>query len=125
VANLTHILSNTEHLTPVIDAEEPSPPEMSRGSGAFLGIVPDFAYSGTGVGLKGTVPSSPAEAAGLQDGDVIVSIDGKTIADLRALMQFLAVGKPGDEIEIRIMRGSAPAVKHATLSVRSSRGHSD
>ena len=33
--------------------------------------------------------------------------------------------KPGDEIEIQIMRGSAPAVKHATLSVRSSRGHSD
>jgi S1-C subfamily serine protease len=109
----------------VIDAEEPSPPEMSRGSGAFLGIVPDFAYSGTGVGLKGTVPASPAESAGLQDGDVLVAIDGKPIADLRALMHFLAAGKPGDEIEIQIMRGSAPAVKTATLSVRSSRGHSD
>jgi hypothetical protein len=125
VARVARKLASIDSLTPVIDAEEPSPPEMSRGSGAFLGIVPDFAYSGTGVGLKGTVPVSPAEAAGLQDGDVIVSINGKTIADLRALMHFLAAGKPGDEIEIQIMRGSAPAVKHATLSVRSSRGHSD
>jgi hypothetical protein len=125
VANVAYELANIDLLTPVIDAEEPSPPEMSRGSGAFLGIVPDFAYSGTGVGLKGTVPSSPAEAAGLQDGDILVAINGKTIADLRALMHFLAAGEPGDEIEIRIMRGSAPAVKHATLSVRSSRGHGD
>jgi len=124
-ASVTNELANTEKLTPVIDAEEQSPPEMSRGSGAFLGIVPDFAYSGTGVGLKGTVSASPAEAAGLQDGDVLVAINGKTIADLRALMHFLAAGKPGDEIEIQIMRGSAPAVKHATLSVRSSRGHSE
>jgi hypothetical protein len=125
VANVTHALSNIEQLTPVVEAEEQSPPEMSRGSGAFLGIVPDFAYSGTGVGLKGTVPASPAEAAGLQDGDVIVAINGKTIADLRALMYFLAAGKPGDEIEIRIMRGSAPTVKQAILSVRSSRKHSE
>ncbi len=125
VLDVTHALADIQQLTPVIDAEEPSPPEMSRGSGAFLGIVPDFAYSGTGVGLKGTVPESPAEAAGLQDGDVIVSIDGKTIADLRALMHFLAAGKPGDEIEIRIMRGSAPDVKKATLSVRSSRKQSE
>ncbi|MGD8627775.1 MAG: M20/M25/M40 family metallo-hydrolase, partial [bacterium] len=63
VFSVTRELSNIAHLTPVIDAEEPSPPEMSRGSGAFLGIVPDFAYSGTGVGLKGTVPASPAESA--------------------------------------------------------------
>jgi hypothetical protein len=124
-ANVAGELSKIDLLTPVVGAEEPSPPEMSRGSGAFLGIVPDFAYSGTGVGLKGTVAASPAEAAGLQDGDVLVAIDGKPIADLRALMHFLATGKPGDEIEIQIMRGSAPAVKHATLSVRSSRGHSD
>jgi len=121
VSNITWRLSMREDtLTPVINAEEPSPPEMSRGSGAFLGIVPDFAYSGTGVGLKGTVAASPAEAAGLQDGDVIVAIDGKPIADLRALMYFLAAAKPGDEIEIQIMRGSAPGIKRATLSVRSS-----
>ena len=125
VSGVTHALSEIEHLTPVVDAEVPSPPEMSRGSGAFLGIVPDFAYSGTGVGLKGTVPASPAEAAGLQDGDVLVAINGKTIADLRALMYFLSAAGPGDEIEIQIMRGSAPAVKTATLSVRSSRTHSD
>ena len=119
VTDFTLAVSSLEHVMPVVEAEEEPKPTMSRGRGAFLGIVPDFTYSGTGVGLKGTVPKSPAEAAGLQDGDVIVAIDDKPIADLQGLMHFLVSKNPGDAIEIRIMRGSSPAVKQATLSVRS------
>jgi aminopeptidase YwaD len=120
VTDFTLALASLPEVTPVVDAEEEPLPVMSRGKGAFLGIIPDFAYGGTGVGLKGIVPKSPAEAAGLLDGDVIVAIDDKPIADLQGLMHFLVSRNPGDEIEIRIMRGSSPAVKKATLSVRSS-----
>ncbi len=37
-----------------------------------LGTIPDFAYAGTGVRMSGSVPGSPAEAAGLKAGDIIV-----------------------------------------------------
>jgi hypothetical protein len=120
VTDFTLAIDSIESLTPNVTAEEESPPVTSRGKGAFLGIVPDFAYGGTGVGLKGTVPKSPAEAAGLQDGDVIVAIDDRPIADLRALMVFLSGKGPGDEIRVKVMRGSSPIVKTAILSVRSS-----
>lgn len=106
-------------LTPVIDAEEPSQASMSRGRGAYLGIIPDFTYNGTGVGIKGTTPASPAEAAGLEDGDVILRIDGKPLADLQGLMGVLVSKNPGDEITLEITRGTTVLTRKATLSVRS------
>lgn len=125
VADFVSLLAfNRTELTPVVvkpQAEE----KLSRGEGAHLGIVPDFAYAGTGVGIKGTVPESPARRAGLEDGDVIVGIDNQPIADLRALMRFLTESSPGDSIEIQIMRASVVKTFGAVLSVRSSRGHSD
>ncbi len=117
---LARLSSSQTSITPVVVAEEKAP-STSRGHGAFLGIVPDFSYAGTGVGIKGTIPKSPAEAAGLQSGDIIVGIDTEPIGDLEALMRVLVSKKPGDEIEIKIMRSSKVLHKHATLGVRSER----
>jgi aminopeptidase N len=113
------LASSTEDLTAVVDFEEPSRATVSRSRGAFLGIIPDFAYVGTGVGIKGTVPGSPAEAAGLEAGDVILAIDGKPLADLRGLMQVLVERSPGDEIEIRLVRTYSTVTLKATLGTRS------
>ncbi len=118
------ILFNPTELTPVVVEPEPHNPSPS-GRGAHLGIVPDFTYAGTGVGIKGTVPGSPAEAAGLRDGDVIVGIDNQSIVDLKGLMVFLAGKNPGEAIEIQLMRGATVEPVRATLGVRSPRGQSD
>jgi S1-C subfamily serine protease len=91
---------------------------MSRGRGAHLGIIPDFTYNGTGVAIKGTTPGSPAEAAGLMDGDVILRIDGRPLVDLQGLMGVLVSRNPGDEIALEITRGTQVLTKRATLSVR-------
>jgi aminopeptidase YwaD len=111
-------------LTPVA-AEPEEAPTAARGSGAHLGIVPDFTYAGTGVGIKGTVPESPAEQAGLRGGDVIVGIDDTPINDLKGLMTFLISKSPGDSIEIRVMRGPHVEPLKAVLSARSSHEHGD
>jgi hypothetical protein len=118
------IAFNPTKLTPVV-IEPDTPVSSSRGKGAHLGIIPDFTYAGTGVGIKGTVPGSPAEEAGLRDGDVIVGIDNRSIADLKALMMFLAAKNPGDSIEIQVMRGSTVEAVGATLSVRKPREQRD
>jgi hypothetical protein len=104
--------------TPVVDSVEAAERTTSRGQGAFLGIIPDFVYSGTGVGIKGTVPESAAHTAGLRKGDVILSIDSIPIADLQGLMHYLTDKSPGDEIEIRARRASSTVTFKATLGTR-------
>jgi Peptidase family M28/PDZ domain len=117
-----NLAASETHLTPVIAAEQPSQgaqgPSM-RGRGGFLGIVPDFAYGGQGIRIKGTVPSSPAEAAGLQDGDILLKLDGQAVSDLQQLMNALGSRNPGDQITLEVNRGGAVITKQVTLSVRS------
>jgi hypothetical protein len=125
-ADLLRRIARMQDLTPVVAPSVPAEaeeelPAGSHGQGAFLGIVPDFAYTGTGVGIKGTLPESPAEAAGLKEGDAIGRIDEMPIADLKDLMRFLASKRPGDEVTIHVMRGGEPVTLQATLSVRSPR----
>lgn len=117
--DLTLVLAGADvKLTPVIAAEKPGP-TPSGGRGGFLGIVPDFTYTGDGVRIKGCLPKSPAEAAGLQDGDVIVAVDGKPLDDLKNLMTILGGKSPGDQIEMEVRRGSSRLERTATIGVRS------
>jgi hypothetical protein len=104
-------------LTPVIAEEKPGA-VPSGGRGGFLGIVPDFTYSGDGVRIKGCLPKSPAEAAGLQDGDVIIAIDGKPLTDLKGLMAVLGGKSPGDGIRMEVRRDSSTLEKTAITGVR-------
>ena len=97
--------------------------QAQRGRGAHLGVVPDFAHTGAGVKLKGTVPRSPAETAGLLEGDVIVAIDGTAVAELRDLMVVLSAHAPGDTVEIEIRRDSEAVLIPVELGVRSSGGN--
>jgi aminopeptidase YwaD len=101
--------------------EQPS----SRSGGAHLGVVPDFTHSGPGVKLKGTVPRSPAETAGLAEGDLIMAIDGEAMTELRDLMVVLSGHVPGDVVEIEVERDSRTVLIPVELGVRSSGGHQE
>ena len=73
-------------------------PLVHIGATAFMGVQ---AQDGpTGVLVGGVIPGSPAEAAGLQAGDVITSIDGTTIANSAGLRALLFGHHPGDSITI-------------------------
>lgn len=49
-------------------------------------------------------PGSPAEASGVQPWDVIVAVDGATVADSAALIQAIGKRRPGDTVTLRIVR---------------------
>ena len=48
---------------------------------------------------------SPADAAGLRRGDVIVSVDGKSIEDSGELIEAIRSLEPGKDVEVVVLRG--------------------
>ena len=71
---------------------------------ASLGTVPDFAFEGPGVRVTGLVPGSPAEKVGIKVGDVIVSIDGKPVANLQGYSDILKGLAPGQTVAVVLKR---------------------
>jgi S1-C subfamily serine protease len=90
-----------------------------QGYGAYLGSIPDFGANGDGVRLSGVSEGSPAALAGLREGDVIVKLAEANIQDLEDLMNALRNKKPGDSVEITILRNRLPLTLKATLRSRS------
>src|SRR5215831_3011195 len=74
------------------------------GATAFLGIQVQ-GQGGGGLVVEGIVPGGPAEAAGLQAGDVITSIDGHAITTPSSLTSYLLTKKPGNTVTIGFMDG--------------------
>jgi Tol biopolymer transport system component len=105
-------------------ARSTSAPAMqgdSRGYGAYLGTVPDYsAMDATtgGVLLSDVRGGSPADKAGIKGGDRIVSIGGTRIENLYDMTYALQDHKPGDTVDVIVIRGGTGQTLRATLSTR-------
>jgi S1-C subfamily serine protease len=67
-------------------------------------------------------PDSPAGAAGLIIGDIIVSIDGDPIAEPEDLLAALRPERVGQVVTVRIVRGGEPRELRVTVGERPRRG---
>ncbi len=97
----------------------------------FLGIFPqpltmDLAKAfhlpddSSGVMVGEVEPNTPADKAGLKNGDVIVEINGKKMTDPRTLVLFISQTAPGSRVTLRILRtepGKAPMEKTLAASL--------
>jgi hypothetical protein len=90
----------------------------TRGYGPYLGTVPDFGSPGEGVRLAAVREGSPAAAAGLKDGDVIIGWDGREIRTLGDYAQALRSQRPGDSIQLTLLRQGAAVRAVAVLGER-------
>jgi serine protease Do len=67
------------------------------------GLRNQIGYTGTtGIAIVQVVGGSPADQAGLQPGDVILSADDRTFASRDALSTYIASKRPGDEIRLDV-----------------------
>jgi putative serine protease PepD len=91
---------------------------------AYLGIfVSDASTAGnaTAGALAGSVKAgTPAARAGLQSGDVIVALDGKTITSSDDLSRVLDLKQPGDTLKVTYLRGGKSHTLVVTLGTRPS-----
>jgi hypothetical protein len=72
---------------------------------ASTGSMPDFAYSGFGVKIGGVTEGSPADKAGLKQGDIIIKFGGVSVENLREYSNALKAKQPGDKVQLEVMRG--------------------
>jgi len=75
---------------------------------AVLGVQIDNESDKAGARVMHVSPGGPAEEAGLRDGDVIVSLDGKSFAGNsnagRALVEQMRSVKPDQKVKVRVLR---------------------
>jgi len=78
---------------------------------AYLGIQVSDAANNGGAKVDTVVSGGPADNAGLKAGDVITSIDGKSITSSDALTTVVNSYKPGDKVTIVVTRnGSSKSI---------------
>ena len=70
----------------------------------WLGTMPDFTEGQTGYRLAGVFDGSPAAAAGLEKGDLLVRFGDYQVSDLGTFTTALRAYAPGDLIEVGIVR---------------------
>ena len=101
---IEYLASREEPLSSALKPGAPAEPSSKPERKVSLGTVPDFAYQGRGIRLSGVAPGSPAEAAGLREGDVIVSINDREVKGLKGLSDVLKSLSPGDRISVTFLR---------------------
>jgi serine protease DegS len=91
----------------------------------WIGIVPaeitqeqavQYGLAQGGVLIYNLYVGSPAQQAGLQPGDLILSIDSAPVTGLQDVLGRIALHKPGSRLAIHVMRGHRELDVHALVS---------
>jgi hypothetical protein len=90
----------------------------SSGYGPSFGSIPDFAEPPKGVRFADVRDGTPAAAAGLKAGDIMISFDGKDVANLMDFTVLLRQKKPGDEVEVTVLRNGQTLTVKVLLTAR-------
>jgi serine protease Do len=93
---------------------------------AYLGIYPQDVTPAIaksfgekdplGVLVGDVNPSSPAQAAGLERGDIILEVNGKPMADSNQLRMTISMMQPGSEAKLKVVRDGSQ--REVTVKLR-------
>jgi uncharacterized iron-regulated protein len=73
-------------------------------TGVRLGVMIEAAPAGRGLVVKGVLPGSNAERAGLQQGDLLLSLDGESLTENFDLTYAVQRKHPGDRGVVQVER---------------------
>ncbi len=121
---MVYLASRPEPLTATISVEDaqptapPAPVAGEQRKRASFGSVPDFTFQGAGMRFDMVVPASPADKAGFKAGDILQSLNGKSIADLSAFTESLRELSPGDTVSATVLRDGEEVTADVTVTAR-------
>lgn len=82
----------------------------------FLGILPKRGTTGQGIVIRHVYPDSPAAAAGLDPGDVLLALAGEVVPDRAAAEQKLNALEPAAKLALHLRRGDQEFDREVTLA---------
>jgi putative serine protease PepD len=85
---------------------------------AYLGVQMSDSTGSTGAHVGSVVSSGPAAKGGLQAGDTITAIDGKTVSGSSDVVAAIAGHKPGDQVKLTVRQGSGTHTVTITLGTQ-------
>ena len=93
---------------------------FATGDGSRLRVVREFEVarpdgSAAGAGIGSVTSGGPAGRAGLQAGDVIISVGRTATPDTAALAQALAAAEPGQSVTVTVTRDGQQRTFRVTL----------
>ncbi|MFC5043345.1 PDZ domain-containing protein [Ornithinimicrobium kibberense] len=72
----------------------------------------------TGAEVRQVEPGSPAAEAGIQDGDLVVAIDGEQVRSAIALVGQVRERASGEQVELEVVRDGERVQVTVTLATR-------
>jgi TolB protein len=93
---------------------EPPPTPNPSGRRVRVGLMPNYTDGGPGLLLDGVVEGSPAELAGLKQGDRIVKWGDTKINDIQDIQAVFESAEPGKPVKVTILRGGKEIVVTVT-----------
>ena len=91
----------------------PNLPSISR---AFLGVATENAANGVEIVSVGD--NTPADGAGLQEGDIITAVDDNEVSSPAELLEAIQEHDPGDEVTIHYTRDGEDETAEVELGTR-------
>jgi len=99
-----HLEEMEEHLAEMRVRIREHMPAMEMTERPILGVYEEESTNSPGMVIKSVIRGKGAEAAGLQEGDVVIRVDGKSIAGSENLRGVLNGRKPGDRVSVVFLR---------------------
>ena len=94
--------------------------KTGKATHAFLGVsVADAVGGASGAVVSSITAGSPAEKAGLQEGDLITKINDKVVDSAEALVGTIRSSRPGDKVTITFTRAGKENTITAALAEQS------
>lgn len=122
VAAITERLAQDPGRPQFVRVSAPRPPAGMAGGGsgygAYFGSVPDFTELPNGFRFADVREGSPAAKAGLKAGDILFEFDGKPVQNLYDFTYALRSRKPGEEVSVKVRRGSGVVEAKVRLEKR-------
>ena len=108
-----------ERIVPIPEAIPPH--ALPRPERPTVPEGPRFRMDGTGALITWVEQDGPAQIAGLQVGDIITAVAKQQVDEQNPLDRVLRNHKPGDEVQVSLMRGA----EEKTITLRLGRHPDD